>query len=60
MESKISTNFFYLTTGFLNKSKLSLILLLKKNILIISIYLPVSSKNGRRPRRYHLIKPGIA
>ena len=60
MESKISTIFFYLTTGFLNKSKLSLILLLKKIILIISINLPVSSKNGRRPGHHHLIKPGIA
>jgi hypothetical protein len=60
MESKISTIFFYLTTGFLNKSILSLILLLNKHTLIISITLPVSSKNGRRPGHHHLIKPGIA
>jgi hypothetical protein len=60
MELKISTIFFYLTTGFLNKSILSLILLLNKHILTISITLPVSSKNGRRPGHHHLIKPGIA
>jgi len=45
---------------FSEQVKLSLIFLLNKHILIISITLPVNSKNGRRPGHHHLIKPGIA
>jgi len=58
---KSSTIFFYSNTGFLNKSIHSLTLLLtNKHILIILITLPISSKNDRHPRHYHLVKPGIA
>jgi hypothetical protein len=58
---KNSAVFFYLITGFLNKSILSLtLLLMNKHILIILITLPISSKNDRQPGHYHLIKPGIA
>jgi hypothetical protein len=53
--------FVYLNTGFLNKPILSLtLLLMNKHILIISVTLPISSKNVRQPGHYHLIKPGIA
>ena len=58
---KNSAIFFYLNTGFLNKPILSLtILLINKHILIISITLPLSSKNDRQPGHYDLIRPGIA
>lgn len=60
MESKIPV-FFYLNTGFLDKSILLLtFLLMNKHIFIILITPPISSKNDRQPGHCHLIKPSIA
>lgn len=60
MPSRISTIFFYSTTGLLNKSIHPLILLLKPHDFIISITLAVSSQNDRQSGGYHLVRPHVA
>jgi hypothetical protein len=60
MHSRISTIFFYSTTGLLNKSIHPLILLLKTHDFIILITLAVGSQNDRQPGGYHLVRPLVA
>jgi hypothetical protein len=60
MHSRISTNFFYSTTGLLNKSIQPLILLLKTHAFIKLITLAVGSQYDHQPGGYHFVRPHVA